>query len=356
MKNIIFLYIAVLIVYLFVLSGCDQIIPPPAKPPSSYIVTAKVEEGIGTIEPDGEMEIESGSYQAFIFQAGMNEAIKEISIDGKPIQGMKHVCYFDFTLNSVNADHIVRAYYRPALITVKHYCGYAGCSTEKTEEFYPNYRIIADTSYETYPGSHQWVPFYEWVVLEGEADIADPKSYDTFIDRICGDTYVAPYYWDGCYTITAACSEGGEIDPSGDICVQPGHDQSFHIQADSGYFIESILTTEGNVENVNGLTEYDYEFNDVNSNKFIFVTFRKTRFTLTYRNTNGQMITQANDFEPDYPISTVDSYSYSNGPTLIFSHWEIRSGKADLESTTSSNTVIHSLEDNTEIYAFYRTY
>jgi hypothetical protein len=364
MKKSMFVVTVLIITLLLFIGSCDGVVGPPEppvvkEPPTSSIITACVEKGSGMVEPQGEMEIDIGTCQAFIFKAGDNQAIDRIEIDGEPIQGMQPVCYFDYVLCPVDANHTVQVSYRPAQITQTVYnCSNLTCPEEKTENFYPNFGIVTESHKETYSGSGQWVPFYEWRVRKGEADIADPTSIDTFIERICGDASIYPYYWYGYYRIRATCSNGGEISPSGDVAVQPGHDQLFYITTDQYYVIAGILTSDGYPDNVNGLLEYYHNFNDVNSNKFIYAEFRKARLTVTSNSgCYNCQATRTVDFEPDYPISTASSYKIPNyDGMLYFSRWVVDKGEADIANPNSTQTVVRHITGDTEIYAAYNIY
>ena len=73
------------------------------------------------------------------------------------------------------------------------------------------------------------------------------------------------------YTITASANNGGKINPSGDVTVAEGDNQTFTITPDSGYKIADVKV-DGNSVAITGNT---YTFTNVNADHTIFVTFEK---------------------------------------------------------------------------------
>ncbi len=70
------------------------------------------------------------------------------------------------------------------------------------------------------------------------------------------------------YLIKATATEGGSIDPSGDVLVQKGLDQTFTITPDDGYFINDVLVDSTSVGRV-----FQYTFENVTSSHTIHAIF-----------------------------------------------------------------------------------
>ncbi len=70
------------------------------------------------------------------------------------------------------------------------------------------------------------------------------------------------------YTITASASEGGSIDPSGDVSVLTGEDQSFLITPEEGYYINDVTVDSKSVGRVS-----EYTFHSVHSSHTIHAKF-----------------------------------------------------------------------------------
>ena len=78
------------------------------------------------------------------------------------------------------------------------------------------------------------------------------------------------------YTITASSGANGSITPSGDVIVEEGEDQTFLIQAASGYEIEDVL-----VDGVSVGAVSSYTFQNVTAAHTISATFKKSADTPT---------------------------------------------------------------------------
>ena len=77
-------------------------------------------------------------------------------------------------------------------------------------------------------------------------------------------------------TITASSGANGSITPSGDVIVEEGEDQTFTIQAASGYEIEDVL-----VDGVSVGAVSSYTFQNVTAARTISATFKKSADTPT---------------------------------------------------------------------------
>lgn len=93
-------------------------------------------------------------------------------------------------------------------------------------------------------------------------------------------------------TIVATAGTGGKIDPEGQKIVPQGADQSFVISANTGYYIESIDTSQGAVELDEFQTQDSYTFFDVATNHWITAKFARYH-TITTSVTDGGLISPA---------------------------------------------------------------
>ncbi|HET7224781.1 MAG TPA: hypothetical protein VFK69_03615 [Candidatus Eisenbacteria bacterium] len=81
-------------------------------------------------------------------------------------------------------------------------------------------------------------------------------------------TPLAPGGNDSTFTITATAGAGGSIVPSGAVVVHRDSSKTFHVAADAGLSIVSVL-----VDNVNVGADSVYTFNSVTANHTIAATF-----------------------------------------------------------------------------------
>ena len=95
------------------------------------------------------------------------------------------------------------------------------------------------------------------------------------------------------YTIDASAGTGGTIDPTGNVIVAEGEDQTFTITAEEGYHIADVKVDGTSVQLDKDNT---YTFTKVNANHTIEATFASngggggggtTRYTLTYESNGG---------------------------------------------------------------------
>lgn len=78
------------------------------------------------------------------------------------------------------------------------------------------------------------------------------------------------------YTITATAGVGGSIDPSGEVLVAYGGNQTFTITPNTGYLISDVLVDEVSVGDVT-----EYTFTNVTSDHTIEASFELIEYTIT---------------------------------------------------------------------------
>jgi hypothetical protein len=102
------------------------------------------------------------------------------------------------------------------------------------------------------------------------------------------------------YLITATAEEGGTVDPSGIVVVNPGQNQAFTIQPDTGYFTLDVLVDGQSVGPVT-----TYEFVDVNENHTIEAQFDFLSYLITASATTGGSI------DPDGSVVVIHGMNQS---------------------------------------------
>ena len=133
------------------------------------------------------------------------------------------------------------------------------------------------------------------------------------------------------YTITASSSNGGNINPTGNITVYEGESQTFTITPASDYVIQSVLVDGESVG-----TPSSYTFENINENHTISVSFRSLIHHITSTasghgtiSPNGDIIVQEGQNktftitpDPGFEIAAlvVDNDTIEPSPTYTFSN------------------------------------
>ncbi len=102
----------------------------------------------------------------------------------------------------------------------------------------------------------QQIPYPDIIrvrVWKGNELIAD-KSNIT-VDATTGEIVIdTSYEWRDSYTITASVGTDGTMDPSGEVDVITGEDQSFNVNPDTGFEIQDVLVDGSSVGSVSSYT------------------------------------------------------------------------------------------------------
>jgi len=224
---------------------------------TAHTITASA-VGNGSIDPSGQVTVNYGESQSFTISPNTGYLVADVLVDGKsvgPVNG--------YTFNNVIAGHTIRANFAidAKTCTIIATTGPNG-SINPTGEVIVNsgdeqpFIITAD------PGYH-----VTDVLVDGES-IGAVTGY-TFIYVLTDHTISASFAADATtYTITASAGPNGSIDPSGDVKVSSGHNQSFSITPITGYQVADVLVDGVSVGAVTG-----YTFTNVIADHNISATF-----------------------------------------------------------------------------------
>ncbi|MBQ7668866.1 MAG: InlB B-repeat-containing protein [Clostridia bacterium] len=93
------------------------------------------------------------------------------------------------------------------------------------------------------------------------------------------------------YVITARADSNGTIEPSGDVKVKRGTDQTFSVTAKSGYVIDKIIVDGNEVANYSGERQGTYTFKNVLEKHQIIVGFKKSdNLIIDINPSNGNLV------------------------------------------------------------------
>ena len=116
-----------------------------------------------------------------------------------------------------------------------------------------------------------FVPDQDYHVLDVKVDGQSQGQLDSYtFDNVTSNHTIEAFFEHDQteYTITATATEGGSIDPSGEVKVLKGNDQAFSITPEDGYFINDVIVDSKSVGRVS-----EYTFHSVHSSHTIHAKF-----------------------------------------------------------------------------------
>lgn len=226
-----------------------------------YTITASAGIG-GSIAPDGAVQVMENGSQTFTITADEGYNIADVIVDGTS-EGA--VTSYSFT--DVTTDHTIEAVFEIITYTITATAGDNGSIApvgETTVDYGTDqaYTITADEGYHVLD-----------VLVDGIS--AGAIASYTFTN-VTADHTIAASFEINSYTITASAGANGSINPSGDISVTHGSDQSFTITADAGYHVDDVLVDGVSVGDVT-----TYNFENITEGHTIAASFAINTYTIT---------------------------------------------------------------------------
>jgi hypothetical protein len=268
--------------------------PDPETDPEPLTIESKA-EGAGSIDPLGEVEVEYGSDQTFTMTPEQCHRISAVLVDDElVVEGL----YIDeetgigtYTFTDVKEDHTINAIFEEITYTIMASAGSEGeggsidpsgevevvCGSEQTFTITPGpcYSIA-----EVLVGDPPVAVAVDAVDIDEETGIgtytftnvsSDDAIYATF------EEITEPYI------IKASAGDGGTIDPSGEVEVACGSEQTFTIIPNESCYGIAEVKVDGEEVDVEIDAEAGtgtYTFTDVSSDHTIQVTFEKITYTI----------------------------------------------------------------------------
>ena len=172
-------------------------------------------------------------------------------------------------------------------------------------------------------------PLIDFHILDVKVDgqsVGQVDSY-TFNNVVSDHTIEAFFEKDQQrYTILATATEGGTIDPSGEVSVQKGDDQIFLITPDEGYFIKDVLVDSKSVGRVS-----EYTFQSVRSSHTIHAEFS----TSLSPEITGTLAVFSSGTAPLTVTMSCDAYDPDGGQIVKYL-WKIEGSNENLVVTYSN--------------------
>ena len=217
-----------------------------------YTISASA-VGNGTITPSGAVEVEHGSDQIFTFSADEGYKLANVMVDG--VNAPNAVSTGSYTFANVVAPHTIVAEFEILVYTI-------------SASAVGNGTITPSGAVEVEHGSDQTFTFsanegYKLanVMVDGvNAPNAVSAGSYTFANVVAPHTIVAEFEVIT-YTISASSSEGGAINPTGDIIVNHGENLTFTFTADNDYRLDLVLVD--GVNNPEAVDAGSYTFSNI---------------------------------------------------------------------------------------------
>ena len=244
----------------------DKYDPAPSE---KYTVTARVNDGNGTITPVSKT-VDAGDDVVFTITANGDYALDYITVDGKVVYSnndAENPFKDTWTLKNVQANSEVVAYFgedqngdnvpdAPTYLTVTARAGENGSISPSGTLLVKrgesqSFSITASSDYHISDVAVNGVSVgavssYEMISISENMTITASFARDSS----GGGSHTTRY------TITASAGKGGEISPDGSVRVVRGSSKTFTITPDAGYVIEDVLV-DG--ESVGAVDKYTFE-------------------------------------------------------------------------------------------------
>mgnify|MGYP000740095236 CR=1 FL=1 len=237
----------------------------------TYNINASV-VGNGSINPTGNVSVLHGSNQTFIITPAIGHHIDSIIIDGIRVDSLS-----GYTFYNVTSNHAITAYFSINQYTIT-------ASSIGNGTITPSGSIPvthgANQSFILAPDAHHHI---DSILVDG-IKVDSINSY-TFIDIDTSHTITA-YFSIDTYTILSSATYNGWINPSGNIVVAYGSDQTFTFGPYSYAVFDSLFVDGEYVDSTSS-----YTFYNVTGNHTINAKFLSTSHTITViQNANGTII------------------------------------------------------------------
>ncbi len=240
-----------------------------------YVISASAGTG-GSISPNGDVSVTYGSDKAFTITSETGYEVFDVLVDGKSVGAVT-----SHTFNDVTENHTISATFSLVDYVITASAGTGGSinpsgDVSVTHGDDQTFTLTPETGYEVSD------------VLVDEVSVGAVTSY-TFYDVTENHTISASFLLVE-YVITASAGTGGSINPSGDVSVTHGDDQTFTITPNTGYEISDVL-----VDGLSVGAVISYTFIDVTENHTINASFSLVEYVITVSAGTGGSITPNGD-------------------------------------------------------------
>lgn len=254
--------------YTFSPLTCNHTISVTFKP-LNYTITAAAGNG-GSITPEGEVVVASGSAQTFVIAPATGYVIDDVTVDNVSVGAVT-----SYTFENVNADHTINATFSVINLTITATAGANGTITPSGVQTVaygstPTFTVTADTGYDI-----------DEVRVDGQVVTLTNGTY-TFAEVTTNHDIYASFKVKT-FTITVTEPAHASITPNGVMTVNYGATPTFTITPALGYDVTAITVNGTNVISsaVATATGYTYTFPAVTANRTLTASTEIKHFTIT---------------------------------------------------------------------------
>lgn len=223
------------------------------QPPVYHTIISTCDSG-GSIDPEGYIQVPEGASQTFTIIADEGYLIADVIVDDTSIGPVPQ-----YTFNDIVANHTIHADFNSIQYIITATAGANGT-------IYPAGDIVVNQGdSQTFNISAHFGYMIDKVLVDGES-VGAVNEY-TFSHVMNNHTIHATFV-NNTYVITASGSEGGTINPTGDIVVPHGSNQLFTFIPTIHYGVKDVVVDGENM----GVLE-NFEFVNVTNNHTIYVVF-----------------------------------------------------------------------------------
>ncbi len=226
---------------------------------SVHLITAETSgSGSGTIRPtsipDGPIGVLPGSNMTFFIESGSGSYVSGLYVDGEP-QPLQS----EYSFTNVSSNHVIIASFEPIPYTITSTYGPWGIIVPAGEVEVPYggdklFEIIPDPGYRI-----------DQLKIDNVTVVTTPEY--KFVN-VTSDHAIHATFTSEPFSIIATAGTGGTINPSGEVSVIYGSNQTFYAQPDSGYQLNGLL-----IDGAVFTTESSYTFYNVVQSHSIEATF-----------------------------------------------------------------------------------
>ena len=231
------------------------------KPANTSNIAANVLTDGGTITPSGNIFIPNDSSQQFSITNNPGYVLDKIWVNNSSVDSTN-----SYTFYNVTGDSTIEVFFKIDTFIITTYYNNGGAinpAGTNTITYFDSlvYSISPDLGY------------YVDSLFIDENIIPNATEY-TF-KNVLKNTSIRGVFKQKTFTIVASTNEGGSISPTGIDTLLYGTDKSYQITESEGYYLDSLIVDEINVEKTG-----QYNFLNVIANHSIRAVFKKRKYTI----------------------------------------------------------------------------
>ena len=293
--------------------------PPKTKDEVKFATITSSSGSHGNVSPSGSVKVKIGDDQRFKISANGGYRIEEVVVDGETVfscdsEGKEHVRKWEYWFENVEETHDISAKFDRDVFTIKalargpgriipsgavklSYGGNQDFTIRATQGFCIDDVQISpsDDSNTLNMGEAEGASIYtfsfngvtsDYTMIVTFARLKEPEP-DPETDPVP-------------LTIESEAGDGGSIDPSGEVEMEYGSDQTFTMTPDDPCYGIAVVEVDGvpvdvGIDEGNG--EGTYTFSNVTSDHTIKATFEEITYTITATADEGGIIVPSGEVE-----------------------------------------------------------